>query len=407
MKLVLIITDFGAFNNFLAELALTIAHNNRFILHIICSRDKVINIDDKDIFEKQNINFHYIDIPRTTTFVGQLKAAGKIRSLIKAINPDLIHSHFTTATFSTILFKTGKYPYWSTIHGLGMNSSNGIRKVMFTFIETFCFLRLNRIFVVNNQDYILVNKMFSKKLTKYNCLGFGCDIEKFNPGKFPDSTKKELKIKLGINENVSVIAFTGRYVDFKGFNLVIQSFEMLTAQYPAKFKLILMGGFDPIHKTGLDQSGDSFLNNSPDIINVGFTSDVDKYLSITDIFLFPSKKEGLPTCLLEALSMGVPVVTFNARGNNDIIKKHYNGILIEPDDDVNRELENITNSIIHLAFNVPDRKKFRENAIKDRRSYSRNNFINEHLTYYSALNNIGFDKIKPAVFSDNISDVSG
>lgn len=397
MKLVLIITDYGAFNNFLAELALTIADDKKFILHIICSKNKVINIKDKEIFEKQNINFHYIDIPRTTTLIGQLKAARQIRLLIKAINPDLIHAHFTTATFSTILFRTKKYPYWSTIHGLGMNSSRGIRKIMFSIVEVFCFLRLDRIFVVNNQDYNLVNKIFGKKLTKYVCLGFGCDIEKFNPAKFSESTKKDLKIKLGIGEDVIVIAFTGRYVDFKGFNLVIQSFETLTTQHPGKFKLILMGGFDPIHKTGLDRHGMSFLNSSMDIINVGFTSDVDQYLSITNIFLFPSKKEGLPTCTLEALSMGVPVVSFNARGNNDIIKKNYNGILIEPDEYVSRELNNITNSLLHLAFNIQERTEFGVNAIRDRHTYSRSHFINEHLAYYSAISSNGIDKMSTSI----------
>src|SRR5450432_3733192 len=103
MKLVLIITDFGAFNNFLAELSAKIAQDNRYALHIICSKNKVINIKDKEIFENQNIDFHFIDIPRTITLSGQLKAAIKIRSLIKTIKPDLIHSHFTTATFPTIL----------------------------------------------------------------------------------------------------------------------------------------------------------------------------------------------------------------------------------------------------------------------------------------------------------------
>ncbi len=385
MKIVLIISDYGAFNNFLAELASVIAQDHKYALHVICSKKKVINIKDKKLLGTQNIRFYFIDIPRTITLVGQLKAASKIRFLIKSIKPDLIHSHFTTATFSTILFRTGKYPYWSTIHGLGMNSSKGISKLFFSIVEIICFIRLDRIFVVNNQDYNLVKKLFRKKLTKYKCLGFGCDIEKFNPDNFTEFIKKELKRKIGVKEGIIVIAFTGRYVHFKGFNLVIESFKILTEQYPDKFKLILMGGFDSIHKTGLDESGEKFFNNSDDIINLGFTNDVDKYLSITDIFLFPSKKEGLPTCILESLAMGVPVVTFNTRGNNDVIKNNYNGILIQPDEEVNNEVENITNSLKQLAFNVHDRTGFGKNARKDVLKYDRNNFINEQLLYYSEL----------------------
>jgi len=387
MKLVLIITDYGAFNNFLTELSSVIAQDNRNSLYIICSKSKVINIDDKQIFEKQNISFHFIDIPRTTTLIGQLNAAGKIRSLIKEIKPDLVHAHFTTGTFPTILFRTMSCPYWSTIHGLGMNSSKGLKKIVFTIVETICFIRLNRVFVVNSQDFDLVNKLFSKKVSKYNCFGFGCDIEKFNASNFPDASKVELRTRLGIKEGVIVIAFTGRYVNFKGFNLVIKSFKILNEIYPGEYKLILMGGYDPIHKTGLDQIGERFFSTSKDVINIGFTSDVDKYLSITDIFLFPSKKEGLPTCILEALSMGVPVVTFNARGNNDIIKNNYNGVLVEPNDneDFDKDVDNIVNSLRRLALNADGRKVFSENALKDRLKYSRKNFIDEHLQYYAEM----------------------
>jgi len=387
MKLVLIITDYGAFNNFLTELSSAIAQDSRHSLYIICSKSKVINIDDKEIFEKQNINFHFIDIPRTTTLIGQLSAAGKIRSLIKEIKPDLVHAHFTTGTFPTILFRTMSCPYWSTIHGLGMNSSKGLKKLVFTIVETICFIRLNRVFVVNSQDFNLVNKVFSKKVSKYNCFGFGCDIEKFNAFNFSDSSKAEMRKKLGIKDGVIVIAFTGRYVDFKGFNLVIKSFKILNEKYPGEYKLILMGGYDPIHKTGLDQIGERFFSTSKDVINIGFTSDVDKYLSITDIFLFPSKKEGLPTCILESLAMGIPVVTFNARGNNDIIKNNYNGVLVEPNDQehLDKDVENIVISLRQLALSAEDRNAFSKNALKDRLKYSRKNFIDEHLRYYSEI----------------------
>lgn len=388
MTLVFIITDFGAFNNFLSELSSIIAQNSKYTLHIICSRNKVINIKDKDLVGKQNIRFHFVDIPRTITITGQLKAARKIRLLIKSIKPDLVHAHFTTATFPTILFRTRNSLYWSTIHGLGMNSSKGINKIFFTIVETICFIRVNRIFVLNNEDYKLLKKFFNKKLTKYKCLGVGCDINKFNPFNFEEATKAVLKKKLKIPDGVCVIAFTGRYVHFKGFNLVIESFRMLSSRHPGKFKLILMGGLDPIHKTGLDQSGEIFFTTSPDIINIGFTSDVELYLSITDIFLFPSKKEGLPTCILEALAMGVPVVTFNARGNNDVISNNYNGILIEAREKASDEISNIKESLEELAFNAEKRNFFRKNAIKDIRAYSRDNFINEHLVYYSSFNKI-------------------
>lgn len=382
MTLLLIITDYGSFNNFLAELAAAITLNKNYKLYIICSKSKVINITDKVLFDKDKIKFEFIDIPRSTTLIGQLSASTKIRAAINRIKPDLIHVHFTTAAFPTVLFKKKIYPYWSTFHGLGMNSSSGMKKLIFIIIESFCFIRLDRIFVVNNDDYKLVCKYNSNKVKKYNCLGFGCDIEKFNALNFTDIQKANLKKSLNIGEDVVVIAFTGRYVHFKGFNLVIKSFNILIKKFPGKFKLILMGGTDPIHKTGLDKEEEMFFKTSTDIANVGFTSEVDKYLSITDIFLFPSKKEGLPTCILESLAMGVPIVTFDARGNNDIIKNNYNGILIQPTTNLQTDVENITRSVKELADNDPLKNELAKNALNDRKNYSRSKFINEHLEYY-------------------------
>jgi glycosyltransferase involved in cell wall biosynthesis len=387
MRLLLIITDFGSFNNFLAELAVSITKSNKNTLHVICSKHKVIDIEDKLIAENIKIKFHFVDIPRAINVLGQIKAAIKIRKLVKTIKPDIIHSHFTTATFPTIIFRVKKYPYWATIHGLGMNSSTGIKKIIFTIVETICFIRLNRIFVVNNEDYNLVKKRFSKKVTKYNCLGFGCDIDKFNPIKFTQVEKEKLDIELDIKEDATIIAFTGRYVHFKGFNLVIGSFKKLTEKHPNKFNLILIGGIDPIHHTGLNPSEEIFYKTSKDIKNIGFTTNVEKYLSITDVFLFPSKKEGLPTCILESLAMGIPVITFNARGNNEIVINNYNGVLIDSQNDNFAEVESILSAVEDLTNDSAKRFLFKENALSDRLNYSRQEFIKENLSYYSKFMN--------------------
>ena len=383
MVLMLIISDYGGFNNFLTELSSSIAGNTNNSLHVVCSNLKVIDIPDKNVVNKENIHFHFINIPRTITIIGQIKAAKKIRSIIKKVKPDLVHSHFTTSTFPTILFRKKAFSYWSTIHGVGMNSTYGLRKMIFTIVETIIFMRLDKIFVLNTQDYTLLRKKFLNKVTKYRCFGMGCDIDKFNVNKYSLEKRNELKTELNIGSNQVVIAFTGRYVKFKGFDIVIKIFERLNQKHPNKYKLILMGGFDPIHQTGLDNNEIQFFNNNPNILNIGFTIDVDKYLSITDIFLFPSKKEGLPTCILEALAMGVNVVTFDSRGNNDIIKHQYNGILIKPSRSLEKDVTNMIVGIEALTENTNTGILLTANALRDRDQYSRQRFIDEHLKYYS------------------------
>jgi glycosyltransferase involved in cell wall biosynthesis len=63
---------------------------------------------------------------------------------------------------------------------------------------------------------------------------------------------------------------------------------------------------------------------------LGYVPDADSYLRAFDIFLLPSKKEGLPYVLLEAGLAGLPVVASDLPGNHDIIESGITGFLIEP-----------------------------------------------------------------------------
>lgn len=382
MKLLLVITDYGSFNNFLSELALKISQINDFELIVVCSKTKVIDINDKNVFNGK-VKFHFIEIPRKITLIGEWRAAKNIRQIINKEKPDLVHSHFTTATFPVILLKKTSIPYWATIHGLGMNSTSGVKRVIFTLVEMYCFWKLNQIYTLNQQDTRLVKRYFNLKIKKYDCLGVGCDIAKFNNANVSEAIKSQIRKTYNIRQDHIVIAFTGRFVFFKGFDLVVKAFKILNESYPDKFKLILMGGIDPIHKTGLNEIENEYLNKNDNIINIGFTNDVQIYLSLSDIFVFPSKKEGLPTCILEALALGLPVVTFNTRGNNDIIKNEYNGLLLDPDNNMDAEIGDIVKAIKLLVENEEKRKTFKQNALNDRNRYSRDRFVNEQLKYYN------------------------
>jgi hypothetical protein len=64
--------------------------------------------------------------------------------------------------------------------------------------------------------------------------------------------------------------------------------------------LLLIGGRDPIHPTGLTEQEEGDLFKIKNIV-VGYTSEVEKYLAITECVLFPSKKK---VCIVEALAMG-------------------------------------------------------------------------------------------------------
>jgi glycosyltransferase involved in cell wall biosynthesis len=379
----MIITDYGSFINFLNEISDFFVRSESNELHIICSKNKVININDKTDKWPENLYFHFIEIPRGLNIYKHLMASIKIYSLISKLKPHLVHIHFTTASFTSIIFKNRNIKYWTTIHGLGMNATTGIRKFLFTLIEHFIFYKVDKIFVLNNEDFNYLKSKYNSKIIKIKSFGLGCDINKFSQINYTDSDKKQLRRKFNIPEDVIVISFTGRFVNFKGFHILIKIFIQLCKLKPGKFRLLLIGGIDSLHKTGLNKEEEDYYNNSINIINVGFTNNVEKYLSISNFFIFPSKKEGLPICVLESLSMAVPVIAFNSRGNNDIIKNNYNGILVPMSKRVEDEVQDFVNAINNLLNNKYIYNQLQQNANLDRLKYSRNNFISESIQHYN------------------------
>ncbi|MDI5899198.1 glycosyltransferase [Flavobacterium yafengii] len=386
MKILIVITDYGSFNNFLAELAVRLSRENE--IHVVCSGSNVINIVDKFDYTKYNLTFHTVAIPRSTSIIKLIKSAREIRKIVKVINPHLVYAHFTTGIFPAIFFKKRNIEYWGTFHGLGMNASGGIRKIMFSIVEFFCFLRLDKRFLINNKDYKLVSNMFKVNTLKYNSCGVGCDIKKFDRNRFTEVDILNLKQDLNIDGKF-VITYTGRFVEFKGFDLVYHSFVKLVEEFPDEVVLLLIGGRDPIHPTGLTEQEEIDLFKNQRIVNVGYTSEVEKYLAITDVFLFPSKKEGLPVCIVEALAMGVPVVTLDERGNSDVVRNNFNGYLVKSISklsDINEIVEKL--NYLYLNRNVLD--MLSSNCLKRRETYSRSFFVEEQLN----LINVFKSKVK-------------
>lgn len=375
--ILLVITDYGSFNNFLAELAVEMSKS--YTIHVVSSKLKIINVADKFNFSHYDIIFHYIDMPRSFSIWKLLTSSLKIFMLIKVIRPVLVHSHFTTGILPTVLFKVKGVRYIGTFHGLGMNSTKGLRKMLFTYVENFCFKRLFKIVLLNDKDLkLVVNSGYDGlKITSF---GVGCDLSRFDILNFPEDRLNNLKCKLGV-ESKFVITFIGRFVEFKGFDIVIKVFEVLIRRFPNEISLLLIGGPDPIHKSGVDVEEYNCRNG---IVNIGFTSEIEKYLAITDLFFFPSKKEGLPVCVLESLSMGVPVLSFDERGICDLITNFENGILVSSNGkDV--DIAAFGKIIADLIQDQGIVKRMSEKSLSNRSYYSRSVFVEKQMEFYSAI----------------------
>ena len=115
----------------------------------------------------------------------------------------------------------------------------------------------------------------------------------------------------------------------KGINELIEAFTKLNVSSSGveNVKLLLVGplenNLDPLLPETLKE-----INYNPNIISVGYQTDVRKYYAISNVLVFPSYREGFPNVVLQAGAMQLPSIVTNINGSNEIIKHNKNGLII-------------------------------------------------------------------------------
>nr|WP_298392087.1 glycosyltransferase family 4 protein [Flavobacterium sp.] len=154
----------------------------------------------------------------------------------------------------------------------------------------------------------------------------GIDLDYFNPTTVSVQDCEQLRTSLGIASTDFVFVFVGRLVTDKGINELVAAFTKLASQHSA-VKLLLVGPFeselDPLLPETLQ-----LLATHKSIISVGFQDDIRPYLAVSDVFVFPSYREGFPNVVLQAGAMELPCIVTDISGSNEIIIPNENGIIL-------------------------------------------------------------------------------
>jgi len=124
----------------------------------------------------------------------------------------------------------------------------------------------------------------------------------------------------------TVILAVGRDNPAKGFDLLIESFALLPEK--ANIKLVLAG----VDSKNSYCSQVEKLSLNESVIFPGRIGNLTPWYQRADVFVLPSRREGFPNALLEAMSMGCAVVSFDClAGPADLIANKVNGLLVPPE----------------------------------------------------------------------------
>lgn len=136
----------------------------------------------------------------------------------------------------------------------------------------------------------------------------------------------EEKAQVYRKKDTVTFCFVGRLVRDKGINELVTAFQQLHETNP-DIRLLLVGSFEEQLDPVLPETKQA-IEQHPAIEWVGWQNDIRPFLAASDVFVFPSYREGFPNVVLQAGAMGLPSIVTNINGCNEIIQEGVNGILI-------------------------------------------------------------------------------
>lgn len=285
-----------------------------------------------DKLEKEGFEAYDIALSRSLNPIALLKSFFQLINIFKKEKIDILHVHTPIASFigrlAAFFAKVDIKVY--TVHGFV------VQPKVFYYVEKFMARTLtDYMFTVNQEDLdMAVRNKFISADKAININSVGIDADQFDPGRVSEAARDQLRERLNIRKDVPVIGYVGRIVKSKGVLDLVHAFVEIRKDKDCQ--LLLVGPWD-----FNERADDAIIEDirritcenrlEQDISLLGHREDIVELLSIMDIFVLPSYREGMPVSLLEAMAMEKAVIGTNIRGIREEITAE-SGLIYEPKD---------------------------------------------------------------------------
>ncbi len=272
-----------------------------------------------------------VNLTRKLSPLSDIRSIYKLYRIFKKIKPHIIHTENLKANLAGPIagYFAGVPVRIQTMAGLVSPVKKGFKGWLIRQAEILSFKFATDVWPNSHKsmEYMIRTKMVSAAKTKVIGRGStnGIDLERFNPVVIDKNRLEEIKKTVDYSDNDQILLFAGRMVKDKGVEELVAAFVRLQHEFP-QVKLVLLGpqeaDLDPLNEVTINT-----IRDHKRIVHIDWTDEVEYYLSIATLFVFPSYREGFPNVIMQAGAMKCPVVCSDIVGNNEIVTHKVNGIL--------------------------------------------------------------------------------
>tara|TARA_B100001093_G_scaffold232666_1_gene223057 strand:- start:415 stop:1512 length:1098 start_codon:yes stop_codon:yes gene_type:complete len=272
---------------------------SKFDIHIITLNPEKQNSIIND-FSKLSLTIHQLNLKEKCLFppvIAYTKA-------IKKISPDIVHSHCLRSLMLNFIFSRDRSVHTVHIYP-GIQT---IKKKGFLLGSILAFL--NKLFTKAIKYPVACSKSIANMFSESDNFEMKYIQNGVNNEIIKNVQKNQLKLELGLDQGKTYFVTAGRFSPEKNFQFLIESFNKLNKQ---NVGLIILG------EGALFNELENLKNDN--IIFTGFVDDIKAYLNASDYYVSSSITEGLPMSVLEALSVGLPLLLSNIPSHIEILSK--------------------------------------------------------------------------------------
>jgi glycosyltransferase involved in cell wall biosynthesis len=335
------------------------------------------NVGFADKIEQEGFRVYTIPFSRNPLSYRNIKAIVKLYKIMKENHYVMIHTHTPVASFlGRIIAKVVGIPHIVyTAHGFHFHElGNPIENFIYFRLEKLAGRFTDVLITINKDDYkVAVERNIVPNGKVVYIKGVGVDTERFDSEKVSlDGVDASLANSLG-----GIFISVGRLEREKHFDHLLKAF-LLVKQKRSDFKLLIIGdGAKGDYLKNLSIA----LNLQSNIEFLGYIKGVEKFLKVSNVFVFASSREGLPVSLMEAMAMEKPIVAYNIRGVRDLVEDGVNGFLVKFGD-----IDTLAERILYLMENPDIAKEMgKRGREKIEREFSLNVILPQMMALYREI----------------------
>lgn len=253
----------------------------------------------------------------------------ELAKYFRRTSPDIVHTHTSKAgVVGRLAARLACVPYViHTIHGFPfIDGQHPLKYNFYTTIERWAGRLTDMLLSQSMEDVSTAERLGIRARCGYPVyIGNGIDVNRFDPERL-SRVKQDVLREIGISTQ-TVITIIGRQTIEKGYLELVEALGMLKH---LEWSALFVGGDEGAGNLIRRRLSDLDIEKRVKLL--GHRTDVERLLAVTDIFVLPSYREGVPRSVIEAQAMAIPVVTTNIRGCREVVADGKTGYLVPPRD---------------------------------------------------------------------------